>query len=60
MSIIVFDNYLYIYVMFGARITVYFLLQDKSGQLDKNEFRACLLSLGYKLGNDPVSITMTR
>lgn len=29
--------------------------QDSSGQLDKNEYRACLLSLGYKLGNDPVS-----
>lgn len=30
-------------------------LQDGSGQLDKNEYRACLLSLGYKLGADPVS-----
>ncbi|XP_064403007.1 alpha-actinin-1-like [Halichondria panicea] len=29
--------------------------KDKSGQLDKNEFRACLLSLGYKLGNDPMA-----
>lgn len=29
--------------------------KDKSGQLDKNEFRACLLSLGYKLGNDPTA-----
>ena len=32
-----------------------FDLQDGSGQLDKNEFRSCLLSLGYKLGSDPVS-----
>ena len=32
-----------------------FDLQDSSGQLDKNEFRSCLLSLGYKLGSDPVS-----
>lgn len=32
-----------------------YCLQDKSGQLDKNEFRACLLSLGYKLGNDPTA-----
>ena len=32
-------------------------IQDKSGQLDKNEFRSCLLSLGYKLGSDPVSHT---
>ena len=30
-------------------------IQDHSGQLDKNEYRACLLSLGYKLGSDPVS-----
>ena len=29
--------------------------QDNSGQLDKNEYRACLLSLGYKLGADPVT-----
>lgn len=27
--------------------------KDNSGKLDKNEFRACLLSLGYKLGSDP-------
>lgn len=32
-----------------------FVLQDRSGQLDKNEFRSVLLSLGYKLGSDPVS-----
>ena len=29
--------------------------KDNSGQLDKNEFRSCLLSLGYALGTDPVS-----
>ena len=29
--------------------------RDKSGQLDKNEFRSCLLSLQYDLGADPVS-----
>ena len=29
--------------------------RDKSGQLDKNEFRSCLLSLQYDLGTDPVS-----
>ena len=29
-------------------------LQDGSGYLDKNEYRSCLLSLGYKLGSDPV------
>lgn len=28
--------------------------RDHSGQLDKNEFRSCLLSLGYSLGADPV------
>lgn len=27
--------------------------RDGSGQLDKNEYRSCLLSLGYKLGSDP-------
>ena len=27
--------------------------KDNSAKLDKNEFRACLLSLGYKLGSDP-------
>lgn len=27
--------------------------RDNSGQLDKNEYRSCLLSLGYKLGADP-------
>jgi actinin alpha len=27
--------------------------KDGSGMLDKNEFRACLLSLGYNLGQDP-------
>ncbi|KAL5463195.1 hypothetical protein EMCRGX_G032073 [Ephydatia muelleri] len=27
--------------------------KDNSGKLDKNEFRACLLSLSYKLGSDP-------
>lgn len=30
--------------------------KDNSGQLDKNEFRSCLLSLGYDLGTDPVSV----
>lgn len=29
--------------------------RDSSGQLDKNEFRSCLLSLGYKLGSDPTN-----
>jgi Ca2+-binding EF-hand superfamily protein len=29
--------------------------RDHSGQLDKNEYRACLLSLGYKLGSDPTN-----
>ncbi|XP_003386482.1 PREDICTED: alpha-actinin-1-like [Amphimedon queenslandica] len=29
--------------------------KDNSGQLDKNEFRSCLLSLGYALGTDPTS-----
>lgn len=32
--------------------------KDNSGQLDKNEFRSCLLSLGYDLGTDPVSVFM--
>jgi actinin alpha len=30
--------------------------KDNSGRLDKNEFRSCLLSLGYALGADPVFI----
>lgn len=29
--------------------------RDGSGQLDKNEFRSCLLSLGYQLGADPAN-----
>ena len=29
--------------------------KDGSGQLDKNEFRACLLSLGYNLSGDPTN-----
>ena len=29
--------------------------KDSSGFLDRNEFRACLLSLGYNLSTDPVS-----
>lgn len=29
--------------------------RDSSGQLDKNEYRSCLLSLGYKLGADPTN-----
>jgi actinin alpha len=29
--------------------------RDSSGMLDKNEYRACLLSLGYKLGADPTN-----
>jgi actinin alpha len=29
--------------------------KDNSGRLDKNEFRSCLLSLGYALGADPTS-----
>ena len=33
--------------------------RDHSGKLDKNEFRSCLLSLGYSLGTDPVSATWT-
>ena len=31
--------------------------KDSSGFLDRNEFRACLLSLGYNLSTDPVSGT---
>lgn len=34
--------------------------KDNSGQLDKNEFRSCLLSLGYALGTDPVSHAHSR
>lgn len=29
--------------------------RDGSGHLDKNEYRSCLLSLGYKLGADPTN-----
>ncbi|XP_065919404.1 alpha-actinin-1-like [Dysidea avara] len=29
--------------------------KDHSGELDKNEFRSVLLSLGYKLGGDPLN-----
>lgn len=29
--------------------------KNNNGFLDKNEFRACLLSLGYKLGSDPTN-----
>lgn len=32
--------------------------KDSSGYLDRNEFRACLLSLGYNLSTDPVSSTV--
>ena len=32
--------------------------RDGSGQLEKNEFRSVLLSLGYELGSDPVSVCL--
>lgn len=39
-----------------ASVSFSTIVQNSNGQLDKNEYRSCLLSLGYKLGNDHVSL----